>query len=272
MVVTVFIVSRRSLLDTLLCHVERNMDLAIRSRFCGHDAQFNSIQCMSGIAAGDICQKIQCILVYGAVVGSHSPVCIVDCFFQKLFDGFPRNRLQFKDHRAGDQSAVDFKIGILCSSSYENDRTVLHIREQIILLSFIKTVDLVNEQNCTLPVHSLQFLRLCHHFFHILFARHCGINLLKFSTGSIGNDFRQRRFAGTGRSIENDGADLVRLDGTIQKLVLADNMLLPHDLIQGSGTHSGRQWSFLFHIGASHVFKQIHNITSSVSIAKIPKD
>ena len=53
----------------------------------------------------------------------------------------------------------------------------------------------------------MQFLRLCHHFFHILFARHCGINLLKFSTGSIGNDFRQRRFAGTGRSIENDGAE-----------------------------------------------------------------
>ena len=116
-------------------------------------------------------------------------------------------------------------------------------------------MDLIDEQDRTFSVHSLQFLSLFHHFFHVLFTGYRGIDLPEFRAGGIGNDLRQRRLAGAGRSVENNGADLVCFDGAVQQLILTDDVFLPYDLIQCPGTHSRRQRSLFFHIGASHIFK-----------------
>ena len=81
MIVTIFIISCCSLLNTLLCHIQSNVNLPVSGRFSSHNSQFNGIQRVSGISTGDIRQEIQRIFIYGSVIGTHSAIRIVDRFF-----------------------------------------------------------------------------------------------------------------------------------------------------------------------------------------------
>ena len=87
-------------------------------------------------------------------------------------------------------------------------------------------MDLINEQDRLFSKHSTVVLCLCDNLFHILFACHSRIDLHKLRAGRIRDHPRKSRFARSGRSVKNDGGKLVRLNRTVQKLVLSDNVLL----------------------------------------------
>ena len=72
MIISVLIIPYRTLLDTFLGYLQRNMDLAVLRPLSGHNAKLQCIQRMSGISAGQVCQKIQSILIYRCSVASHS--------------------------------------------------------------------------------------------------------------------------------------------------------------------------------------------------------
>ena len=111
-IVSGFVVAHDTLLDTFFGNLEGNMNLTVLSRRGSHDTQFHRIQGMSGIATGQLCQKINCFILYLRLIDSHTPVHIIDCFSDQLFDCLHRNRFQFKDNGAGNQRAIYFKIGI----------------------------------------------------------------------------------------------------------------------------------------------------------------
>ena len=117
---------------------------------------------------------------------------------------------------------------------------------------------LIDKENGPLSVHPLDFLGFCHHFLHVFLAGYRGVDLGKFGTGGAGDNLCQSSLAGARRPIEDYGTDLIRLDGPIEQLIPADDMLLPHYLLQRPGTHSGRQGSLFFHVAASHIVKYIH--------------
>ena len=50
-------------------------------------------------------------------------------------------------------------------------------------------------------------------------------------------------------------AQLIRLDSPVKQLVLSDNMLLPHHLVQRGWPEPGGQRSLLLHRIASHIVK-----------------
>ncbi len=257
MVIPAFVIPHCPFLDTLLGHVQRDMDPAVPAPGGTHDAQLNGIQGMPGIPAGNIRQKIQGLLIDHRVVSSHPPVPVVDSFFQKLPHRLHGNGFQFKNNRTGQQSPVDFKIWIFRGCADKNQRAILHKGKQIILLGFIETMDLVNKQNRPPGIHSLQLPGLRHHLFHILFAGHRGVDLGKLSAGGVGNHPCQGGFARAGRPVENHGADLIRLDGPVKQLVLSDDMFLACHFLQRPGTHSCRQGSLLLHIVIPHIIKYI---------------
>ena len=121
---------------------------------------------------------------------------------------------------------------------------------------------LVNEQDRSLSIHPLQILRLCNDLLHVLFPGNRRINLGKLRTCRIRYDLCQRRFPGTGRSVKDDRADLVRPDGAVKQLVLAYDVLLPDHLVQRPRAHPRCKRRFLLHIRAAHIFKNIHAVFS----------
>ena len=119
-------------------------------------------------------------------------------------------------------------------------------------------MDLIHEQYGFPSVHANVILGLLHHLLHVLFSRHRGVNLPEIRTGGIGNDLGQSCLPGSRRSVKNNGAQLIRLYGPVQQLILSHNMLLPHHLIQGPWTEPGCQRRLPLHILFSHIIKQIH--------------
>ena len=101
-------------------------------------------------------------------------------------------------------------------------------------------MNFIDKQNGPFSVHSLQIFGLLNYLFHILLTGYGCIDLGKFCLRGIRNHLRKGGFSGAWRSVKNEGTQLVCLDGTVQKLVLPDNMLLPYDFIQSSRPQSRR--------------------------------
>ena len=131
-------------------------------------------------AARHICQKVQRILIDLSMKAAHTFPGVFHSSSQKDFYIFFFQRFQLKN-------AGIWKSGRLFTSKY-GFSVVAPIRitvpssikrEKVILLSFIKPVDLVDKKDRLPAVHPLQVFRLFHNLFHILFSRYCCIDLLK---------------------------------------------------------------------------------------------
>ena len=215
MIVSGFIIIHDSFLNTFSSHIDCNMDLVIHAPFRSKDSKLYRIQCTSRITACHICQKIECLLIDHCAVASHTFFDIIYRTLQKLFNIFLTQRFQFKDTGSGNQRTVHLKIRILSRCSDQYDRTVLHKRKQIILLPFVKAVNLIYEKDRLLLIHSFQILRFLYYILHILFTCNRGIDLPKFRAGRMCDHFSKRRLTSSRRSIEDNGAQLVRLNSPI---------------------------------------------------------
>ena len=165
------------------------------------------------------------------MICAHAALRVGHCPLQQLFDILLLQRLQFEDHRSGEQSAVHLKVRVLCRRADQNQGAVLHKRKQVILLAFIKAVNLVDEQNCLLPVHAEVLLRLLHDCLHILFPGDGRIDLGEFGLRRVGDDAGECRLSRARRSVKNERAQLVCPDRPVEQLIFADDVLLPDHLI-----------------------------------------
>ena len=204
MIIPGLIVFDYPFLNTLGCNIQCYVNLSVCTPFCCQDAKFNRIQCTSGIPAGNICKKFQCIFLYHCLITSHTFYRVIDRSRDQRLNIFFCKRLQLKNARSGKQRPIYFKIRIFRRCTDQDDRTILHKRKQIILLSFIKSVDLIYEQDGLLTVHSLHLFCFGNHFFHIFFTRSRCIDLGKFRTGRVGNYFGKRGLPSSRRTIKND--------------------------------------------------------------------
>ena len=98
-------------------------------------------------------------------------------------------------------------------------------------------MDLVDKKNRLFAVHADPLLRFFYDFFHILFAGCRGIQLGKLCACRVGDDAGKRRFSRSRRAVENDGAEFIRLDRTVQQLSRADDVLLSNHLVQRCRAH-----------------------------------
>ena len=191
------------------------MHRSILTAWCRQDTKFNRIERHAGISAADLRQKRKRFFVHLGMVTAKPFFHISNRPCQKSFDIFFGERMEFKDDRAGNQRPVYLKIRIFRRCADQNDRSVLDKRKQIILLPFIEAVNLVNKQNRLFAVHTAVFLRFRDHFFHIFFSGRSRIDLQKFRFCRCRDHFRKCRLSGSRRAIQQDGAQLIRLDGTV---------------------------------------------------------
>ena len=255
MIIPVLVIAHNPLLNALLRHLQRDVNLPVLRALSGHNPQFDGVQCMSGISARKLSQEIQRFFLDHGIVRAHSPIPVIYRLAQQFFHCLRRNGLQLENNGSGNQRAVDLKIRILGGGTDQDQSPVLHKGQQIILLALVEPMNLVYKKKGALAVHTLKFPGFGHHFLHILFAGHSGVDLGEFGAGTVGNYPGQSGLARAGRPVKDHGTDLICLNRPVQQLILADDMLLPHHLIQRPGTHPGRQGRLLLHIGASHIFK-----------------
>ena len=77
-------------------------------------------------------------------------------------------------------------------------------------------MDLVDEQDRFLSVHTEAVLRLFYNFFHIFLSGNCRVDLGKACTGRVCDDLCKGGLTGSGRSVEDDGSQFIGFDRTIQ--------------------------------------------------------
>ena len=78
MIVPRLVITHHTLLNTFLRNLKSNMYLAVPTSLRCHNAQFYSIQGMSCIPPGKVCQKLQSILLNHGIIGTHSPLAVID--------------------------------------------------------------------------------------------------------------------------------------------------------------------------------------------------
>ena len=206
MVIPALIVTHHPFLDAFLGDLQCDMDDPVRTPLCRQNSKFNGSKRRTRIPVCHIRQKFQCVIIHFRVVRPHAFFSVRNGTAKQCLDIFFSKCAQLKDHRAGQKRPVYLKIRILRGGSDQNDRAVLHIRKQIILLSLVEPVDLIDEQDRLFPVHSLIVLRLFDHILHILFAGAGRIDLHEIRAGRMGDHLRKRCLSGSRRSVKNDRA------------------------------------------------------------------
>ena len=255
MVITALIIPHRPFLDTLLGHIQRNMNQTVLGPLRCQDSKFHRIQGRPGITACHICKKVNRLLRDISLVAAHPLLLIIDGASQQFCDIFLCKRFQFKNPGTRNKSAVDLKIRILRRRSNQKQSPILHKGQQIVLLALIEPVNLIYKKNSLLAVHPQGIFCLLHNLLHILLSRNRCIQLLESGACRTCYDFGQRRLACPRWAVKYNRAQLIRLDSPVKQLVLSDNMLLPHHLVQRGWPEPGGQRSLLLHRIASHIVK-----------------
>ena len=239
MIVTVLIIAHNTLLNALRSHVKGQMDLAVLCSGCGEDSQFYGVQRTSGVSSCHICQKLQGILINHSIIAPHSSFRIVHCPPDQFLHFRDLQSPQLKNDRSGKERAVYLKIWILGCSSDKNDGPVLHKRKEVILLSFVETMDLIDKKDRFLSIHTKFILSLLHYSFHVFLACYRCVDLCKIRACSIGDDFCQCSLSCSRRAVKNNRGKFIGLDSAVQQFIFSYNVLLSYYLIQGPGAQSG---------------------------------
>ena len=98
MVVPALIIAHGFLLDALRSHIQRDMDLPVRTALRSQDPQLQRIQGISRISPGHIRQKFQRILRDHSLICPHTALHICQCTQEKRPDILLLQGLQFKDN------------------------------------------------------------------------------------------------------------------------------------------------------------------------------
>ena len=139
------------------------------------------------------------------------------------------------------ERGVDLEVRILGCCPDQRDRAVLDVRQQGILLRLVEAVDLVEEEDRALAVEREPLLRLGdrapdvgdtgHHRAH---RRELGADLRREQAGQAG-------LAGARRSPQQQRREVAAGDAPAQRSALADEVLLPDELLEVPRAHPGRE-------------------------------
>ncbi len=142
---------------------------------------------------------------------SQAAFCICQSAFEQQDDLLFRERLQRVNPAAREQRRNNLERRIFSGRADQANVASFHMRQKRILLGFVEAVNLVNKYDGARAVLS-SALRLGHHLLDFLDpGQHSG-ELNELRLRDAGDDLRQRGFASTGRSPEDERAEIIALD------------------------------------------------------------
>ncbi len=198
------------------------------------DGDFQQVERLAGIPVGELGQKV-------LGIGIHRHADFRRALFDNLLDFVYRQGFQHKYAAARQQGGDDLKAGVLGGRADQDERAILDIGQQKILLGFVEAVNFVQKQDgAAFPLRFALIkqvaaafrLNLIHDVSNLAFAcRH----RRQFKIGAVclvGDDTRQRGFADSRRPPEDHGVNAVLLDRQIQRFASANKMLLADKLVE----------------------------------------
>ena len=147
-------------------------------------------------------------------------------------------RLQLKDARAAHQRVVHLEVRVFRSGPDEGDRPVLHVRQQGVLLGRVEAMHLVDEQDGARLVVLEAIFGLLDGLAEVVDAGEHRIERGEVRLGGVGDDAGEGRLARPRRAVKENRRHPIRLDGAAEKLALANEVLLPHKLVERTGAHA----------------------------------
>ncbi len=137
---------------------------------------------------------------------------------------------ELKDLTATDQRRDEREERIRRRRANQRDRSVLHIRQQDVLLAATEAMQLINEQNRLSSVGGQSIGRVQKQFTNFFDASGRCVQAFEMTPRMSRDQFRQSRLAGPGRSVENHRADTICIQHATQQLSVFQNMFLPGEL------------------------------------------
>ena len=148
---------------------------------------------------------------------------------------------QLVDLGAREQGGVDLEVGVLRGCSDQGHKALLHGRQERVLLRLVEAVDLVEEEDRRLVGGAPPLLGTLDDGADLRPPGVDGGLLLEGGARGGGDDPCQRRLAGPGRAVEDHRVRLARLDRRAKRGPVPEQMLLPHELVEGAWTHANGQ-------------------------------
>ena len=216
MAVLIRVINNRLALNALFSDGQRNSDHPIVAGRSGQSGDFQSIQRFASISVGNPGQVPQGRFVGKDYQMSKPALLIPQGALQQTIEFFFTQRTQLKYLRAGDQRGIDKEKWIVSRGANQPDGAALHIRQQNILLSFVETVDFIDEKNRGLAGVLQTVGRGGKDAPHV---RHIGFHAtqpLKFAGSLTRDELGEGCLARAGRTVEDERLNAVRLDGAAQ--------------------------------------------------------
>ena len=148
---------------------------------------------------------------------------------------------QGEDAGAGEEGCDDLEGGVLRGGADEDDRAVLDVGEDDVLLGLVKAVDLIDEEDGALAVHGAPLPGGLGDATEVGHAGGDGGDGLEVGAGEAGDEVRKGGLAGARRPPEQQRGNLVRLDGAAEDPPRPDDVALPYELVEGARAHASGQ-------------------------------
>ena len=189
---------------------------------------------LASVSAGPVEQVRDRVLVGGGSFGLEPAA-------HERLDRSAVERLEPEERGPAAQGWIDLEERVLGGGADQGQRPVLDRREQGVLLRLRETMDLVQEEDRAPPVLPEPVTGTLDHLTHVFHAGGYGREPLERPLGGECDDLGQGRLARSGRTPEDRRRQPVLLDEASHRSSGTNEVLLPDDLVEGSGTKARRQ-------------------------------
>ncbi len=205
------------------------------------DGELEGVQQRPGVAVGDVDEMGEGIVIDGQAV--EAPVSA------RVGKGIAGDRLQvalgqrfeLEQAAAGDQRPVDGEVGVFGGGADQDDGAVLDPGQERVLLGLVEAVDLVDEEDGALAVQVAALLGLVDRLPDVGDPGEHGVDGDEMGTRRVGDDVGEGGLAGSRRAVEDEGGELVGLDGAAQQPSGPEDVLLADEVVERRGPQARRQ-------------------------------
>ncbi len=141
------VVQVRAVLERLLDGLPRDAPHAVRVRRRRKDRRFQGVERDAGVTADRARQRRDRLVIDGDGEAPEAAVGVSQRPAQDDLDLLWRELVQREDAASGQQRPDHFERRILRGRADEDDRSVLHVGQDGVLLGLVEAMNLVDEQN-----------------------------------------------------------------------------------------------------------------------------